>query len=301
VARKKALGGCSSINAAVAMRARPADFAKWTARGINGWRFEDLLSCFKLIGSTPDGDDRYRGRHGPLPVRQRRRDELTPAVNAFVDGTIECGLAYVEDFNGGEQACVSPYPLNVISGRRINSGIAFLDDGVHACLNLTIEGNVEIDRVLLEAGRATGLIDVNGKRNHANTVVLSAGAFGSPAILMRSGIGPAAHLQEMGILVIAGLPIGERLQDHPFYYNIYTLERGANGMFAATDAILGGASSEADAGDLDLHASATHLFDPARSPTGGAIVLAASLTQPESIGHVRLTSRDPRRASFITY
>nr|WP_232243565.1 GMC family oxidoreductase N-terminal domain-containing protein [Paraburkholderia sp. SOS3] len=126
----KALGGCSSVNAAVAIRARPADFAKWTARGLASWTFEDVLPCFKSIEITPDGDDRYRGRHGPLPVRHRRRDELTPALNASVDGALECGFAYVEDFNGDDQAGVSPYPLNVISGRRINTGIAFLDDGV---------------------------------------------------------------------------------------------------------------------------------------------------------------------------
>jgi choline dehydrogenase len=299
--RAKALGGCSSINAAVAMRARPADFAKWTARGIEGWRFEDVLDCFKSIENTPDGDDRYRGRHGPLPVRQRRRDELTPAVNAFVDGALECGFAYVEDFNGEEQAGVSPYPLNVISGRRINSGMAFLDDGVRARANLTIQGGVEIDRVLLENGRAAGLIDVNGKTYYAKTVILSGGAYGSPAILMRSGMGPAAHLQELGIPVIADLPVGERLQDHPFYYNIYALKPGANGMFPAAGAILWAASSEASHGDLDLHVSATHLFDPAQSPTGGALVLAASVTQPESLGFVRLTSRDPRSAPRIVY
>jgi choline dehydrogenase len=299
--RAKALGGCSSINAAVAMRARPADFAKWTARGIDGWRFEDVLDCFKSIENTPDGDDRYRGRHGPLPVRQRRRDELTPAVNAFVDGALECGFAYVEDFNGEEQAGVSPYPLNVISGRRINSGIAFLDDSVRARPNLTIEGNVEIDRVLIDDDRATGLVDVNGRRYRAKTVVLSAGAFGSPAILMRSGIGPAAHLKDMGIALVADLPVGERLQDHPFYYNVYALKPGANGMFPAAGAILWAASSEANAGDLDLHVSATHLFDPAQSPTGGALVLAASVTQPESLGYVRLASRDPRIAPRIVY
>ncbi|BAN26695.1 GMC family oxidoreductase [Caballeronia insecticola] len=299
--RAKALGGCSSVNAAVAMRARPADFAKWTARGLAGWRFDDVLACFKSIENTPDGDDFYRGRHGPLPVRQRRRDELTPAVNAFVDGALECGFAYVEDFNGEEQAGVSPYPLNVISGRRINTGIAFLDDGVRARPNLTIKGGVEIDRVLFDGARASGVLDANGVAYRARTVILSAGAFGSPAILMRSGIGPADHLRELGIAHVADLPVGERLQEHPFYYNIYALKPGANGMFPAAGAILWAASTEAMPGDLDLHVSATHLFDPALSPTGGALVLAASVTQPESVGYVRLTDRNPRSAPRIVY
>ena len=299
--RAKALGGCSSVNAAVAMRARPADFAKWTARGLKGWSFDEVLGAFKSIENTPDGDDAYRGRKGPLPVRHRRRDELTPAVNAFVDGVVECGFAYVDDFNGAEQEGVSPYPLNVLSGRRINTGIAFLDDGVRERPNLSIQGGVEIDKVLVENGRAVGVVDADGHVYRSTTVILSAGAFGSPAILMRSGVGPAAHLQELGIPVLADLPVGERLQEHPFYYNIYALKPGVNGMFPAAGAILWAASSEAAPGDLDLHVSATHLFDPALSPTGGALVLAASVTQPESVGHVRLKDRNPRSAPVIHY
>ncbi|WAS90561.1 GMC family oxidoreductase [Nannocystis punicea] len=299
--RARALGGCSGVNAAVAIRARPADFAKWTARGLKGWTFDDVLGAFKSIENTPDGDDHYRGRHGPLPVRQRRRDELTPALGAFVDGAVECGFARVADFNGEDQEGVSPYPLNVLSGRRINTGIAFLDDGVRARPNLTIQGGIEIDRVIVEGGRAVGVLDVDGHAHRAGTVILSAGAFGSPAILMRSGIGPAAQLDDLGIPVLADLPVGERLQEHPFYYNIYALKPGANNMFPAAGAILWAASSEATPGDLDLHVSATHLFDPAQSPTGGALVLAVSVTQPESVGHVRLVDRNPRTAPRIRY
>jgi choline dehydrogenase len=299
--RARALGGCSGINAAVAMRARPADFARWTARGLEGWTFDDVLPAFKAIENTPDGDDAYRGRNGPLPIRHRRRDELTPSMNAFVDGAQECGFAYVDDFNGANQAGVSPYPLNVLSGRRINTGIAFLDDGVRARPNLTILGGVEIDKVIFRDGQAVGVLDVDGHVHAADTVILSAGTFGSASILMRSGVGPATHLDALGIPVIRDLPVGDRLQEHPFYYNVYALKPGADGMFPAAGAILWAASSEAAPGDLDLHVSATHLFDPEQSPTGGAIVLAVSVTQPESTGTVRLASRDPRTPPLIRY
>jgi choline dehydrogenase len=236
----------------------------------------DMLSSYKAVENSPDGDDHYHGRHGPLPIRLRRPDELTASLNAFIDAAVNQGFARVADFNEAEQAGVGPYPLNVISGRRINTGIAFLNDGVRARQNRTIKGGVEVDRVLLDGTRCVGVIDASGNEYRADLVILSAGAFGSPAILMRSGVGPAEHLRELGIAVVADLPVGERLQEHPFYYNIYALKPGANGMHPAAGAILWAASSEAEADDLDLHVSATHLFDPNLSPTGGAIVRSRS-------------------------
>lgn len=297
--RARALGGCSGVNAAVAIRSRAQDFAKWTALGIEGWSFDEVLPAYKRIENTPDGDDRWRGRSGELPIRHRRPEELSRSMNAFVAAAVGQGFDHVEDFNGVEQAGVSPYPLNVLSGRRINTGIAFLDDGVRARPNLTIVGEAEIDRVLFDGTRAVGVVDAAGREYRAAQVVLSAGTYGSAAILLRSGVGPAAHLGDLGIDVVADLPVGEGLQEHPFYYNVYALRPEANGMFPAAGAILWAASSEAEPGDLDLHVSATHLIDPAFSPTGGAIVFAVAVTQPESRGTVRLADRDPRSAPVI--
>ena len=189
--RGKVLGGSSGVNAAVAMRARPSDFARWTAHGIEGWSFEDVLPIFKAMENTPTGDDAWHGRSGPFPIRQRTMEENTPSMRAFVLAAEACGLARVSDFNGAEQHGVSPYPLNVVDGKRINTGMAYLTDEVRRRPNLTIMGGVEVDSVVFDGRRATGVRLANGDTIAAGQVILSAGAYGSPAILMRSGIGPS--------------------------------------------------------------------------------------------------------------
>jgi choline dehydrogenase len=299
--RGKVLGGSSGINAAVAMRARPSDFARWSAHGIEGWSFADVLPFYKAMENTPTGDDAWHGRSGPFPIRQRTMEENTSSMRAFVLAAEACGLPRVSDFNGAEQHGVSPYPLNVVDGSRINTGMAYLTDDVRQRPNLTIMGGVEVDSVVFDGRRATGVRLANGDTIAAGQVVLSAGAYGSPAILMRSGIGPSAHLQELGIPVIVTAPVGVRLKEHPFYYNIYALKPEAKSMAPAAGAIIWTRSSEAGSAELDLHISGTHIFDPAQSPTGGAIVLACSVTLPKSSGSIRLASRDPRAMPLIRF
>ena len=299
--RGRVLGGSSAINAAVAMRARPADFARWTASGIDGWTFQDVLPVFKAMENTPTGSDAWHGRNGLLPVRQTTMEQNSPSTQAFVLAAQAVGLARIDDFNGAEQHGVSPYPLNAVDGTRVNTGMAYLSDDVRARSNLTIRGDAEVDRVTFAGQRATGVQLVNGNTLTAGTVILSAGAFGSPAILMRSGIGPSSHLLDLGIPVLVDLPVGKRLKEHPFYYNVYALTAEASSMEPVAGAIVWTASSEAGPDELDLHISATHIIDPAQSPTGAAIVLASAVTLPESTGSVRLASRDPRIPPIIRY
>jgi choline dehydrogenase len=130
-------------------------------------------------------------------------------------------------------------------------------------------------------------------------VVLCGGTYGSPAILLRSGVGPAADLTALGIPVVADLPVGQRLQDQVGYYNAYALAPGHLEMTPAVGSLLWTASSEAAADELDLHVTATHLMDGSFSPTGGAIVLMAALVRPEATGTLRLAGRDPDDAPLI--
>src|ERR1700736_4937803 len=222
-------------------------------------------------------------------------------MRAFVDASEAVGLAHVSDFNGAAQHGVGPYPLNVVDGVRINTGIAYLTAAVRARSNLAIRGDAEVDRVVIESKRAVGVKLVDGKVLSAREVILAAGTFGSPAILLRSGIGPSSHLSDLDIATIADLPVGDRLQDQPFFYNVYALKREANAMKPASGAIVWTRSRNTEPGDLDLHISGTHLIDPSASPTGGAIVLACAVTLPKSIGRLRLSSRDPRVAPDIHY
>jgi choline dehydrogenase len=299
--RGRVIGGSSAVNGTVAMRARPADFARWSSRGIEGWAWHDVLPAYKALENTPSGEDRWHGRDGPFPIRQRTMAELSPSCRAFVEASRARGLAAVEDFNGDAVDGVGPYALNVVDGVRMNTGMTYLTEAVRARSNLVIRGGAEVDRLMLDGGRVSGAQLTTGEVVSGGSTILATGAFGSPAILMRSGIGPAAHLQSLGIPVTADLPVGARLLDHPFCYHVYALKLGAIAMLPAAGAMVWTGSESALAGDLDLQISATHFFDPRNSPTGGAIVLAAAVTLPRSVGSLRLASRDPRAAPRIRY
>src|SRR5450755_3597806 len=150
-----------------------------------------------------------------------------------------------------------------------------------------------------DSHRAIGVVTVSGTELPAGEVILAGGSYGSPAILLRSGVGPAADLAELGITVVANLPVGQHLQDQPFYYNAYALKTDALDMRPAVGAFLWGQSSEARDGQLDLHVAVTHLMPPEYSPTGGAIALSVAVVKPDSRGTLTLRSRDPREQPEI--
>jgi choline dehydrogenase len=297
--RGRVLGGSSAVNATVALRARAADLATWGEHGAEGWSFDDVLPAYQLLENTPAGDDAYHGRTGPLSIRQRADDELTPSLRGFVEAAVGQGFKRVHDFNGAEQNGADGYPVDVVDGVRQNVGLVYLTEQVRRRPNLTIRGDVTIDRVLFDGTTATGVLAADGTVYRGREVILAGGTYGSPAILLRSGVGPADDLAALGIGVVADLPVGRRLQDQPGYYNAYALAPGHLDMTPAVGSLLWTASSEAVGDELDLHVAATHLMDGSLSPTGGAIVLLAAVTQPESTGTLTLASRDPNDAPLI--
>jgi choline dehydrogenase len=299
VPRGRVLGGSSAVNAAVAIRARRSDIETWGQHGVDGWSWQDVLDTFKAIENTDVGDDAYHGRLGPLSVRQRTQDDLTPGLLGFIDAAVAEGYKRVDDFNGSDAEGAGGYPVNIVDGVRQSSAAAYLTDEVRQRTNLTILGGVVVDRVLFDGTAATGVVSGSGVAYTANEVILSAGTYGSPAILLRSGVGPAPDLAELGIAPIADLPVGQRLQDQPFFYNAYALAADAVQMAPATGALLWFRSSLATEGELDMHISATHLLDGSYSPTGGAIVLATAVVLPDSVGTLRISSSDPNEQPVI--
>ena len=281
------------------LRRRGVTYADWAAHGLSGWSWDQVLETYRMLENADNGDDRYHGRSGPLPIHQRSYDELTPSVQAFIHAAEQQGYRYIDDPNADQHRGVAPVPLTISSGVRQSTGIAYLTADVRRRPNLIIRGQAGVDRVLVHGRTATGVRTVDGTVHQAGQVILSAGSLGSAPILLRSGIGPAGDLTELGIDVVADLPVGQRLHDQPVFHGVYALTAAAGQKSPAAGAFIRTASSQAHGDELDLLVSAAHLNDPGVSPTGGAIVLAVSVVRPESRGKLRVRSADPRDAPMI--
>ena len=213
----KTLGGSSSINGMLYVRGAAGDFDRWAAEGCAGWSYADVLPFFKRMECAPLGDDRYRGRSGP--VRTSLLRSTHPLAHTFVQAAVERGLTLNDDYNGATQEGVAYTEVNQQRGRRYNAARAYLHP-VRNRRNLTVRTRSEGRRLLIENGRCTGVEYRKGGSLHraeaGREVILCAGAIASPRLLMLSGIGPAGHLREAGIAVVRDLPgVGANLQEHP--------------------------------------------------------------------------------------
>lgn len=301
VSSGKVLGGGSAVNAAVAMRGRRFDFERWRSHGIEDWNYEDVLETYRALENMPNSNRVWHGSTGSFPICQQTMNEATAAMRAFVEASVACGFARIDDFNGPAQEGIGLNPFNILDGVRQNTGIVYLNDQIRRRPNLTIRGDSAVDRVEFNSRQAAGVRLSSGEFLGAGEVILSAGTYGSPAILMRSGIGPATHLDELKIPVITDLPVGKKLFDHPFYYNTYILKADSGEMHPASGATLWTRSSQAGDEELDLHITASHYLGSLNPPTGRAIILGVGVMTPKSVGCVRLKSRDPRVPPLIQF
>ena len=225
--RGKGVGGSSAINGQIAIQAMPEDYDRW---GIPGWSYADLLPAIRRMETDLDfGAEPYHGNSGPIPVFRTPQEEWGAVDLALRDAALEAGFPWHDDHNAPGSTGVSPYAVNSRDGLRVTTNDAYLDP-IRNRSNLTIRGNARVDRILLSDGRAEG---VNVRTGSAVTqvkggeVILCAGAIHSPAILQRSGIGPARHLRSLGIDVVADLPTGRGLQEHPAIWLMLALRERA--------------------------------------------------------------------------
>ncbi len=213
--RGKVLGGSSSTNGMLYCRGAAADYDGWVAMGNAGWSYREVLPYFKRAEDHDGGGDTYHGTGGPLHVK--RVEVEHPLARAFLAAAVEAGHPYNEDINGARRAGFGPAETTIWRGRRWSTASAYLKPAMGRP-NLTVMTGAQVIRVLLENGRATGIELAQGKDAvvcMAGEVILSAGAFQSPHLLMLSGIGNGEQLAAHGIRVAADLPgVGRNLHDH---------------------------------------------------------------------------------------
>ncbi|HET7650733.1 MAG TPA: choline dehydrogenase [Gammaproteobacteria bacterium] len=221
--RGKGLGGSSNINAMIYTRGHPSDYDAWAAAGNPGWAYADVLPYFKRAERNARLRDAYHGNDGPLLVEDLRTD--TPLHGAFIEAARQAGYPLTDDFNGAQQEGVGIYQVTQHNGERWSVARAYLQPHLQRS-NLQVITGAQVQRVMLSGKRATGVeYRVAGSIRTAVAraeVILCAGAFQSPQLLMLSGIGDGAALPQHGIAVVQHLPgVGRNLQDHVDYTLIH--------------------------------------------------------------------------------
>ncbi len=295
--RARAIGGSSDVNGCTQTWGHRRDYDGWAEAGLEGWAADDLVPLFE------EGTRRMR-------VRQFTADELTPWQHAWYDAAPAVGMPRLSTLNDlDESAGFAPEAMNIQDGVRVNASFAYLDP-VRSLPNLRIVGDALVDRVLVERGRATGVVVSRGGESHtvrAGTVVLAGGAYNSPTILQRSGIGPFAQLAPLDIPLVHHLPgVGENLHDQPFLLMSFAGSERMVGEMAAARATgwtpdeqaMGKAASSFETEAFDLHFlpySPTHRGDDKRWSIGTSALL------PRSRGFVRVRSSDPEAKPWIDH
>jgi choline dehydrogenase-like flavoprotein len=326
--RGKVIGGCSAINAMIAMRGQAADYDHWRQLGLSGWGRDDVWPLFKKLEDHFLGQSEHHGTGGGWRVEAPR---LSWAVlDAVGEAAAEMGIKQIPDFNTGDNEGVSYFHVNQKRGRRWSSARGFLKPALNRP-NLRLETNVLVDRLVIENGRAVGVRFIQGgemiEARAKGEVILSAGAIGSVQVLQRSGIGPADWLKELGIdLVLDKRGVGRNLQDHLQQRAIYkvsgvrtlnetywslprralmgldyafrrrgplTMAPSQLGIFTRSDATRARANIQFHVQPLSLDKFGDPLH---RFP---AITVSACNLQPTSRGTVRIRSADPSAAPSI--
>ncbi len=302
--RGRGVGGSSAINGQIAIRGVPEDYDDWAAAGCEGWSFAEVLPAFnRLETDLTYGAEAYHGDAGPIPIYRAPVSRWGAVDQAVAEAALSAGHPWAADHNAPGTAGVSPYAINNRDGVRVSTNDGYLEPS-RGRNNLAVFGEAHVDRVLFDGARAVGVrVRIRGgwQEIRGGTVILSAGAVHSPAILLRSGVGPADHLRGLDIAVTADLPVGEGFQDHPAMFLPVRLEPAAQPPpgFRHTNCCVRYSSGLAGAGPNDMMIVAMNRFGDSlgqhlaadAEPMFGLI--GVWVNQCLSRGTVRLASADP--------
>ncbi|NVE95126.1 GMC family oxidoreductase [Altererythrobacter lutimaris] len=326
--RGKGLGGSSAINAMVYIRGNAWDYDNWAAMGCTGWAYADVLPYFKRSEGNVRGKSEYHGGEGPLSVSDQHW--TNPTSRAFVESAAALQLPTTDDFNDNSQAGFGIYQVTQKDGERWSAARAYVEP-LREKPNLDIRTGTLVEKLVIENGRVTGVAIKRGRKREVVSackgVILSAGAFNSPQILMLSGIGPAEHLREHGVDVVLDKPaVGSDLQDHIDYVSGWETEskepigdslsgtwkmvkgivehrRKRTGIMTTPYAESGGfwtVMPDSPAPDIQWHFVPAMLEDHGREKIKGhGFSLHACVLRPESRGTVRLNSGNAADAPRI--
>lgn len=326
--RGKGLGGSSAINAMVYIRGNRWDYDNWAAQGCTGWAYDDVLPFFRKAEANERGADDYHGAGGPLFVSDQKW--ANPTSEAFVEAAAQLQLPRNADFNGARQEGFGLYQVTQRGGERWSAARAYVEP-MRGLPSLDIRTGTVVEKLVIEQGRVTGVAIRRGRKRevvHASGgVILSAGAFNSPQVLMLSGIGPGDHLREHGIEVVLDKPaVGSDLQDHIDYVSGWQTEsdvpigdslkgtlrmasaivehrRKRTGIMTTCYAEAGGfwtVMPDSPAPDVQWHFVPAVLEDHGREKVKGhGFSIHACVLRPESRGTVRLNSTEATDAPRI--
>ena len=330
--RGKVLGGSSSINVMAYTRGNRSDYDRWAQKGARGWSYADVLPYFQRCETFANGADTWRGGGGPLGTEFARTQD--PLYEAWLEAATACGYPLTPDYNGKQQEGFGRGQFTIRNGYRSSSANAFLRPAQERP-NLTVAVDAHTTRVILDGTLATGVEYLHSgatvRANAAREVILAAGTFNTPQILMLSGIGPAGHLREFGIKAVADLAVGKNLQDHLGAYMTYTrkqpgtfhremrFDRMAVSMLRAYffgtgpgTVVPGGLHAfiktrpELAVPDIEFMFRGTsaspHLWFPlVRPPFQDGFGIRPTLLHPDSRGELLLSSADPMKPPRIVY
>lgn len=322
--RARMLGGCSSMNAMIYMRGNQSDFDGWAKGGATGWSYDEVLPLFKRTENNARGGSEYHGVGGPMYVEELRSPN--PVSEKILEAMVATGIPATRDFNGPDQVGAGLPQTTIHNGKRWSTAEAFVAPAKKRA-NFTLMTNAHVERVRIEGGRAVGVdVERDGRRETLRAereVIVSAGAFNTPQILMLSGIGPADHLAEHDITAVIDNPnVGAHLMDHPmFIANFETTAKGTLAeaespiqlaKFLATgrglltsnvaEAVAMVHTRDGDAPDQQLLGGPGFFMNNGfTTHTRPAYLLAASLIGSRSRGNVRLRSANPKDHVAATF